>query len=421
MTVRVKAKASLANLVVRPKALGIKPELDGKSATFILDKPCKISFEPDGVEENALAIFAGAPLEGEPEPGADKVVYYGPGVHQAGTVQLQSGWTYWLAGGAYVRGHFQGQDLQGVKIRGRGILDRAALDLFTEDSPPPLKENLLFKPKALDDKRHFIALARCKDILVEGITLLNGAGWGVVPWSSQDLVFRGIKMIADGANSDGIDICGCQRVPMEDLFIRNWDDCVVIKARDFHGRADCSEITTRHSVFWVDLAQGLEIGLDCECAHISRITWQDIDIIHMHHNAAISIHNAGSALVEDVLYEDIRIEDLDPGPLPSPRSARTLASGQHAGHRLFDRGNPVVDQGRRRRGKIRNVRFKNIDITTVDGQAVGSRVAGFDAEHNVDGVAFENLRINGKLAKTPEVGRLLIDARTAKNIRFNEA
>ena len=414
VTVTVTAQAGLERLVIRPKRLQIKPQIDGHTATFTLSQPCKITFEPDNVEKtNALAIFAGEPLQDEPLPGAPKLRYFGPGVHDAGVVQMQSGWTYWLAGGAYVRGHFQGAGLKNVKIRGRGVLDRLGSNLY-KGGPASLQENPTIEFK--DDRRHFIALEGCQDVLIEGITLLNGPGWALVPWACQDVVIRGIGLIADGANSDGIDICSCQRVLVEDVFVRNWDDCVVIKAKQMHGGGDCSDITVRHSVFWVDLAQGLEIGFECECAHIKHIVWSDIDIIHQHHNCAISIHNAGSAWVQDVLYEDIRIEDLDPERF-RPERRSDLASNVMRLIDLWVGETPWwSDEGGR--GRISQVRFKNISITTVGALIPPSRAAGFKAGHEVEDVVFEGLRINGALvASAAEMG-LMVDEKTARGVQF---
>ncbi|HEX2950262.1 MAG TPA: hypothetical protein VHV83_11975, partial [Armatimonadota bacterium] len=49
------------------------------------------------------------------------------------------------------------------------------------------------------------------------------------------------------------------------------------------------------------------------------------------------------------------------------------------------------------RGKVRNITFNNINVTTVGNAVPESRITGFDAEHNIDGLTFKNLRINNKV------------------------
>ena len=49
-------------------------------------------------------------------------------------------------------------------------------------------------------------------------------------------------------------------------------------------------------------------------------------------------------------------------------------------------------------GSIRDVVFRDIDVNPV----VGSRIAGFDAEHTAKSIRFERFRVGGKTARTPE-------------------
>jgi hypothetical protein len=49
-------------------------------------------------------------------------------------------------------------------------------------------------------------------------------------------------------------------------------------------------------------------------------------------------------------------------------------------------------------GSVRSVVFRDIDVKPV----VGSRVAGFDAEHRAEGICFERFRVGGRIARTPE-------------------
>jgi hypothetical protein len=87
---------------ILPESYGITYRLVKDTAVFRLDRPCNISVEPDGKSE--LLLFAGAPEQNPPHQGDSGVIYYGPGLHNAGTINVGSNQTLYLAGGAVVKG-----------------------------------------------------------------------------------------------------------------------------------------------------------------------------------------------------------------------------------------------------------------------------------------------------------------------------
>ncbi|HEX2950208.1 MAG TPA: glycosyl hydrolase family 28 protein [Armatimonadota bacterium] len=396
VVVKVTANTSMQHVVIRPKARHITPHINGNSITLTLKKPCKLTIEPDGtgMTYSALALFANAPETSVPNPTDPNVRYFGPGIHNVGQITLHNNETVYLAGGAYVKGWLVGENVSNVRILGRGILDR------TVDDPKQWPS--------------FMWLNSCRNVTLDGITLMGGIrGWSVVPRESQDLVFHDVKLVCTGPNADGFDICSCQRVTIDDVFIRNWDDCVVLKA---YKDIDTRDITVKNSVLWIDLAQGLEIGYELGCQKICNVRWDNIDIIHAYSNAAMSIHNSGHATVEDVMYNNIRVEDLDPA------FGRTDIGH---GPRLFDfwigRSGYTKDGGQ---GKIRNITFNNINVSTVGGVMPESRITGFDAEHNIDGITFKNLCINNHVILDLTAANFLVakqgtdPEQNVRNIRF---
>jgi hypothetical protein len=70
-----------------------------------------------------------------------------------------------------------------------------------------------------------------------------------------------------------------------------------------------------------------------------------------------------------------------------------------------------------KRGRIRNVHFKNIDVTTE--KALPSFLIGYDdGEHSVENVRIQNLRINGEVVTSPEMGNFTIEK--VKKVRFSQ-
>jgi hypothetical protein len=58
-------------------------------------------------------------------------------------------------------------------------------------------------------------------------------------------------------------------------------------------------------------------------------------------------------------------------------------------------------------GRIRNVTLRGVAV--VDGPLPFSVIAGYDAEHAVENVRFENLTVHGRRVTTPAGARLSVE------------
>jgi polygalacturonase len=83
----------------------------------------------------------------------------------------------------------------------------------------------------------FIQPYRCKNVLIEGVTLLNSPMWQVHPVLCANVTVRKLKINADGPNTDGCDPESCTDVLIEDCVFNTGDDCIAIKSgRNADGR-----------------------------------------------------------------------------------------------------------------------------------------------------------------------------------------
>jgi hypothetical protein len=196
-------------------------------------------------------------------------------------------------------------------------------------------------------------------------------------------------------------------VLVENIFVRTNDDCVVVKNL---GDVDTHDITVRRAVLWnmPTGGNGLEIGFETRNRPIHGVRFEDIDIIHVERGSAISIHNGDAAAVEDVAFDDIRVEDarrklIDFAVVYAQYGADRPATDEENSRRL-DRGGawdgllsytPEEKPERARfRGHIRDVRVTNLHV--VEGALPYSVLAGFDREHAVENVVIEGLQYLGR-------------------------
>lgn len=296
--VEITPAAAFQTVKVRPLSAGIAPQINGASIAFVVDRPCRLSVELDGNISRPLLVFYNHPLADAP-PGGPNVRHFGPGLHEAGQIVLQSNQTVVIAGGAVVRGFFTAENASHIRILGRGIMD------------------------AHENKSCMIRFTNCQDVLVEGIIIADQPqmNWTTVFTACDDVVVRNIKIIAgDNVSNDGIDLVSCHRALVEDCFVKCFDDCIVLKALRTN-RRDIEDITVRNCLLWNIQAYGVQIGAELDCAHTRRIRVENCDIIHaqqtetdagdryLYYSGALGILNGDDGEVSEVVFDDIRVED----------------------------------------------------------------------------------------------------------------
>ncbi len=358
VVVRIVSKRSLRSVVVRPRSSGIQPTLeDDHTLTLTLDRPRKLSVEPDG-KKGPLLLFAN-PLEvNPPKAGDEGVIYFGPGVHKPEKIVLGSNQTLYLAGGSAVKAEVLVQGAH-IQIRGRGILDGS--DWEWRRGPVG----------------NLIAIRNSSDVEISGITLRGSAHWTIVPRNSQRVTIRNVKLCNSRVqNDDGINPCNSQDVLITDCFIRSDDDCVALKGLDFSApNSNVERITVENSILWCDRARIFLLGHESRAAFMRDVTLRNLDIIHFSMTAFL-LEPGEDMRLENVTAENIRIHG--------------------EGQREFIRLRPVVNQYMRKKvpGFIRGVRFRDITLEGKPGEYL-VQVQGADAEHDVRDVIFENVSITG--------------------------
>jgi len=359
--VKVRFLAPVYNFDIRPKSRNIVAESYRNEIHFSLEKPENLSIEINKNLKRPLFIFANLLEKNIPDRNDTNVIFFEGGkIHTPGILTVKSNQTVYIAGGAIVQGSFKTDKGSNIKIIGRGIIDNC---IYKEQEARPIEIN------------------ESSDVLLEGFIIAEAKHWCCASFASRNITYRNIKIVSDNPVDDGIDIVGSQNVLVDGCFIRTRDDCVAVKAgityfTKFFSGANVDNIVVQNSVMWNGIwGNGLEIGFETRADTIKNITFKNCDIIHVEGpEGTFTIHNGDRAVVKNVLYEDIRVEDsrgwlIDFKILKSRYSKDTV------------------------RGKIENVRFKNI---TVEGdQFPYSQLLGFDETSRIKDVSIENFVIHG--------------------------
>lgn len=373
---------------IKPKIKNIQATIEGSSIRFYLSEPARLAVVVNNDAQNPLFIFAN-PLEESPQTSrADDVMYFGPGVHDVGVLEIPAEIReVYLAGGAYVKGAIKsGLKHDGLIIRGRGILSSEIFPKIYNN-----QRNIVPDWKDLNPHNIYLGDASGTDILVEGITLIDGPMYALIVRQKNSVV-RNVKCMGWYYNTDGVSMGDNGLI--EDCFFRCNDDAVKVYN---------TGAVIRRCVFWQnDNGAPFQISWNLRSDNHSFHVY-DCDVVYCEHsqdanNRAIfnAIHG-GEGRLSDYLFENIRIEG-DVFRL----FKLTIQTSPSDGDEGF--------------GSLSGLVFRNIDL---EGQCFyPNEIWGHDSSHGIFDVTFENLTINGKEILNADDGNFRIDPETTRNIQF---
>jgi hypothetical protein len=430
--IEVRARFDIRWVDIRPRSAGIVPVIapGHGSLRFRLNGPVPLTIEFNGDWKRVIHLFGNPPEKDVPRPDTPGVRYFGPGVHEAGLIELKDGETLYLAEGAWVKGIVASVGTRNVSIRGRGVLDgsgiprrqqpgRGAPAAAPPAAPPPAV--------SYGNRRNMIYLERSQNARVEGITLVNSQTWTFNARRSDGLRVDGIRILngRGPCSTDGIDMVSSSDVLVENVFIRTNDDNVVVKNTE---DVEVHDITVRKAVFWNEpCGNAIEVGFELRSAPIRKLRFEDIDIIRVERGSAISIHNGDSSTVEDVTFDNIRVEDARHKLIDF-----AIVYGQYGPDRPTDRAEIAarMDPGgawdgvlrstpeqkaalAKGRGRIRNVLVKNLQVLEYLPFSV---LSGWDRDHAVENVTIQGMTYLGRPVRGEAAGKFSVD--NAPGLKF---
>lgn len=358
-----KNNGTVREVAIRPLNNNIVCRQVQNAVFFTLDKPQNLSVEFNGDRLHNLHLFANPMEEEVYSEEAKGVMFFGPGIHRPkdlpnNQIRIPSNTTVYLAPGAVLKAKLLVDNAENVRIIGRGILDHPVRGIEITDA---------------------------KNVLIDGITVVNPEHYTVFGGGSSEIVIRNLKTFSCKSWSDGIDMMCCRKVLVDNVFLRTGDDCIALYNHRWNWWGGSSDITVRNSVLWADVAHPINVGghgdpdsLTGEV--IENLTFHNIDILEHDeddplYQGCMTVDCGDKNWVRNVLFEDIRVENIQEG-------------------RLFYvkvRFNPKYDK--QPGNGIEGITFRNITYTGVGENA--SLVQGLDKNRCVRNVVFDSIMING--------------------------
>ncbi len=348
--IKITASDKIEKYLIRPKSRNISAKVIGNELIFSIDSPQKLYIEINDLPH--LAVFADAPEENPLEEGMPGVKYYGPGEHNPGKIELESNQTVYIAAGAIVYANITGKDLENVTIRGRGMLQGN------------------------------VRISGTHNLNVSDIFIRNTKGWTNTLTDCHYSSYRNVKVFGyEGIwGLDGINPVSSKNFTIDNCFMRCRDDCVAIKSMDHSLSVDSVSVTNCVMVGW-SCSDGVTLGFELNGGPVQNVMVKNCDILYARGGGRTEGHSGfsivcdGPAVVQNILFEDIRIEEqVEFKNLELIVTDGTLYGEDPPGH-------------------IKNVILKNISWENPDKPFV---ISGFSNENMVENIIFQNCTIGNK-------------------------
>ena len=358
--IRVRRQGLPFNQVsIRPTDYKIRyKRIDDQTIELTLRNPRqKVSVEYDGNREHNLFLIPDIP-ESSSAKHEDNVLYFGPGEHDAGRIELHSGQTLYVDEGATLYASLSANGANDIRIMGRGIICSSKAS------------------HNLSNRKNALSFIHCKNIIVEGVMFRDSPSWTLKFSDCEDILIDNVKQICWMVNSDGIDLCNVRHAEIRNCFLRNYDDNISLK--NFTNGGNLYDIRFHDNTLWADRAHNLLVGPESrENLYMKDIHFDKVRILEGREKAypwlgtcAVMISDNGN--FQDVSFTNITIDHIRGGCIFEVDFCTYDKIGKTA----------------------RNILLKKFRY---DGDLPPkSSIRGLDANHEVEGITLKNIYINGK-------------------------
>jgi polygalacturonase len=223
---------------------------------------------------------------------------------------------------------------------------------------------------------NFVEPVRCRNVLIEGIRVVDSPMWVLHPLYCTNVTIRGVTVVSHGKNNDGCDPDSCADVLIQDCVFDTGDDCIAVKAgRDHDGRRvnlPCQNIVIQNCTFkdghgGVTLGSETAGGLRCVFAEDCRFDSPNLD-----QALRFKTNPARGGFIQDIYIRNCTIQTSQVGIHMTMRYA---SSGAKEGQFT-----PVV----------RNIDIRNCVFTRLLKQGVF--IEGFSGEAPITDVTIADCR-----------------------------
>jgi polygalacturonase len=266
----------------------------------------------------------------------------------------------------FVEGYKQDQ----VRTRWQLEFDQLNKDILLPDDPRQMKRGFLRPP--------FIQPMFCKNILIEGITIINSPFWTVNPEFCENVKIHAVTINnPHSPNTDGINPESCKNVHISDCHITVGDDCITIKSgKDAPGRkmARPAENYTITNCTMLSGHGGVVIGSEMS-GDVRKITISNCVFDGTDRGIRIKSARGRGGVVEEIRVSNIVMKNI--------REQAIVLDLQYAKTTM----EPVSE---------RTPKFRNIHFSNITGQVNQAAYLNGLEEMPLENISFSDINLDAK-------------------------
>ncbi len=251
--------------------------------------------------------------------------------------------------------------------------DRNALFLMADSGVPPA-QRIFGTGHFL--RVNFIQFYRCKNVLIEGVTVQRSPMWAIHPVLSENVTIRAIHYRSHGPNNDGCNPESSRNVLIRDCYFDAGDDCIAIKSgRNGDGRrvnVPSENIVIQNCTMHSGHG-GVVIGSEISgsCRHVYAENCQ-MDSPELERALRIKTNSQRGGVIENIHLRNITVGEVSDAVIRINFHYEEGDSGDHT---------PIV----------RNVRVSNLESKKSEFALV---LQGY-ARSPISGIYLEECQFNG--------------------------
>lgn len=280
----------------------------------------------------------------------------------------------------FVEGYKEGQP----RSKWQYLFDSLNKNILLPDDPRQMKRGFLRPP--------FIQPMYCKNVLIEGITIVNSPFWTVNPEFCENVTINAVTINnPHSPNTDGINPESCRYVRISNCHISVGDDCITIKSgKDIPGRTRnmAAENYTITNCTMLSGHGGVVIGSEMS-GGVKKITISNCVFDGTDRGIRLKTARGRGGVVEEIRVDNIIMKNIrDQAIVLDMQYAKTSPE-------------PVSE----RTPKFRNIHFSNITAQTNEAIFINGL-----AEMPVEDISFNDIQFDAQTGA---------HIREAKNISFH--
>ena len=266
-----------------------------------------------------------------------------------------------------------------IAITGGGVIDGNGQSWWTQARATPGAGIVgvgVFRPR-------LVVFNYCQHIRMEGVTVQNSPSWQIVPYYSDDIVIRNIKVLAPypSPNTDAIDPFSSSNIVIDHVYADTGDDNIAIKSGEINSPGPDSpskNITITDCNF--DHGHGISIGSEiaggAQNIHAERIHFKGTD-----NGIRIKSARDRGNDVSNISYKDITMENVK----------IAISISEYYPHAAPEGEVPAEPVGRLT-PKFHDISIENVAAT---GSGTAGKIVGLP-ESPVLGLTMKNVHIAAK-------------------------